>query len=376
MTMLFSELDTAVMQRALHLAASVGNTTSPNPKVGCVIAHGDQIVGEGFHVMAGHPHAEVHALRQAANLAQGATAYVTLEPCSHIGKTPPCANALIEAGIHRVVCAMVDPNPQVQGQGLKRLQDAGIETAFGLLAEQAAALNRGFLSRIQRGRPFVTLKLAASLDGKTALANGKSQWITGAAARLDVQHHRAQSNAIITGSGTVIADNPQLTVRTQTMLKPPVRVVLDRRLQSPASAQIFDTTSTPTMLFTDAHQDFSEHQQRGVTCLHWQDASQANNLHSVLTELAQQGINEVWVEAGSALSSAFLQQDLVDELIVYQAPKILGSDAISLFAFNSDETVLSQASVWETVALKALGQDIKWHLRHRNHVNEFGAIHT
>lgn len=370
----FTELETTMMRRALQLAASVGNTTSPNPKVGCVLAHGGQIVGEGFHVMAGAPHAEVHALRQAGLLAQGATAYVTLEPCSHTGKTPPCADALVAAGVAQVVCAMVDPNPQVAGQGLTKLQAAGIATKSGLLATEAAAINRGFLSRIQRQRPFVTLKLAASLDGKTALANGKSQWITGAAARLDVQHHRALSNAIITGSGTVVADNPQLTVRTQTMLKPPARVVLDRSVRSPANAQIFDTSVAASYLFTSADHDTTAFQQRGVVCLPWSQAHEANNLLPVLHTLAELGFNEVWVEAGAQLSSAFLAQNLVDELIVYQAPKILGDSAMGLFQLPADEAVLTQASPWKTVAVHAMGDDIKWHLRHTNHVGDYGEI--
>lgn len=362
-----------MMQRALHLAASVGNTTSPNPKVGCVIAHGSQIVGEGFHVMAGAPHAEVHALRQAGNLARGATAYVTLEPCSHVGKTPPCADALIQAGIARVVCAMVDPNPLVAGQGLARLQDAGVVTAAGLLSHLAAALNRGFLSRIQRQRPFVTLKLAASLDGKTALANGKSQWITGEAARLDVQHHRVLSNAIITGSGTVLADNPQLTVRTQSMLKPPARVVLDRRLLSPVDAQIFDTSIAPTWLFTEQAQT-AAYAARGVACVTVTPSQQPQFLATALRHLADFGINEAWVEAGSKLSGALLQQNLVDELIVYQAPKILGTTAQGLFQLNADDSVLSEDAPWQTVTVGSVGDDIKWHLRHKHRVGAWGEI--
>ncbi|AUZ04156.1 riboflavin biosynthesis protein RibD [Vitreoscilla sp. C1] len=370
MSMSFSDFDTAMMQRALYLAASVGNTTSPNPKVGCVITQGQHIVGEGFHVIAGGPHAEVHALRQAAHLAQGATAYVTLEPCSHTGKTPPCANALIQAGVARVVCAMVDPNPQVAGQGLQRLQDAGIQAQAGLLAIEAAALNRGFLSRIQRKRPFVTLKLAASLDGKTALANGQSQWITGSKAREDVQHLRAQSNAIITGSGTVILDNPQLTVRNQIMIKPPVRVVLDRQLKSPSHAQIFNTEVAPTILFTRPENNTQAYEDLGVTSLCWQ----GENLFEVLEQLAEKGINEVWVEAGMTLSSAFLQQNLVDELILYQAPKILGQNAKGLFDFNVQADVLQQHSVWKTHTVTPIGEDIKWHLRHSQHVGEQGEI--
>ena len=370
----FTALQTAMMQRALHLAASAGNTTSPNPKVGCVIAHGEQIVGEGFHVQAGAPHAEVHALRQAGDLARGATAYVTLEPCSHTGKTPPCANALIEAGVAEVICAMVDPNPQVAGQGLARLQAASIHTTHGLLGEQAQALNRGFLSRIQRKRPFLTLKLAASLDGKTALANGDSQWITGAAARADVHKERAARNAIITGSGTLLADNPQLNVRGVACLKQPVRVVLDRQLRSPATAQIFDTTVAPTWLFTAAELDTSAYSARGVRCFAWEDAQAADSLKFILHTLAQEGINDAWVEAGATLSAAFMQQDCVDELVLYQAPKILGKHAMDLLPLQADVSVLAQESVWKTVSVQAIGNDIKWRLRHALHVGIHGEI--
>ena len=370
----FTALQTAMMQHALHLAASAGNTTSPNPKVGCVIAHGEQIVGEGFHVQAGAPHAEVHALRQAGDLARGATAYVTLEPCSHTGKTPPCANALIDAGVAEVICAMVDPNPQVAGQGLARLQAASIHTAHGLLSEQAQALNRGFLSRIQLNRPFVTLKLAASLDGKTALANGDSQWITGAAARADVHKERAIRNAIITGSGTVLADNPQLNVRGVACLKQPVRVVLDRQLHSPASAQIFDTTVAPTWLFTAAELDTSAYSARGVRCFAWEDAQAADSLKFILHTLAQEGINDAWVEAGATLSAAFMQQDCVDELVLYQAPKILGKHAMDLLPLQADAQVLTQESQWQTSSIEIVGNDIKWRLRHASHVGIHGEI--
>ena len=370
----FTALQTAMMQRALHLAASAGNTTSPNPKVGCVIAHGEQIVGEGFHVQAGAPHAEVHALRQAGDLARGATAYVTLEPCSHTGKTPPCANALIEAGVAEVICAMVDPNPQVAGQGLARLQAASIHTAHGLLGEQAQALNRGFLSRIQRKRPFLTLKLAASLDGKTALANGDSQWITGAAARADVHKERAARNAIITGSGTVLADNPQLNVRGVACLKQPVRVVLDRQLRSPATAQIFDTSLAPTWLFTTAEHDTSAYSARGVRCFVWEASQAADSLKFILHTLAQEGINEAWVEAGATLSAAFMQQDCVDELVLYQAPKILGKHAMDLLPLQADAQVLAQESHWQTSSIETVGNDIKWRLRHASHVGIHGEL--
>ncbi|MEO6927013.1 MAG: bifunctional diaminohydroxyphosphoribosylaminopyrimidine deaminase/5-amino-6-(5-phosphoribosylamino)uracil reductase RibD, partial [Rhodanobacter sp.] len=221
------------MAHALRLAERGIYTTQPNPRVGCVIAHGEEVVGSGFHQRAGEPHAEVFALREAAQRARGATAYVTLEPCAHYGRTPPCADALIAAGARRVVIASEDPFPQVNGRGIDKLRAAGITVETGLMREPARELNIGFFSRIERGRPFVRVKLAMSLDGRTALANGESKWITGEAARADVQRWRARSSAILSGSGTVLADNPQLTVRLAEQTSPPLRVILDRQLRTP-----------------------------------------------------------------------------------------------------------------------------------------------
>lgn len=245
----FSDTDRDMMRRALTLAAEGRFSTSPNPRVGCIIAHGGQIVGQGFHLKAGGPHAEVHALRQAGENARGATAYVTLEPCAHYGRTPPCAEALIAGGVGRVVAAMRDPNPQVAGKGFALLEAAGIATACGLLADEARELNRGFLSRIERGRPFVRIKTAASLDGKTALADGRSQWITGAAARADVQRLRAESCAVLTGIGTVLHDNPRLNVRKFSTIRQPLRVILDSRLRTPESSHMIQDGQA-TQIFT------------------------------------------------------------------------------------------------------------------------------
>ena len=244
----FSATDTRLMQTALDLAWQGRFSTSPNPRVGCVIAHGGQIVGQGFHLRAGEPHAEVHALRQAGAHAHGATAYVTLEPCSHTGRTGPCAQALINAGICRVVAAMHDPNPLVGGQGFAMLRAAGIEVQSGLLETAARALNRGFLSRIERGRPFVRLKVAASLDGKTALSDGRSQWITGAEARHDVQILRAESCAVLTGIGTILADDPQLNVRAFAALRQPARIVLDSHARTPLGSRIIQDSGSATVL--------------------------------------------------------------------------------------------------------------------------------
>ncbi len=349
------------MCRALHLAEKGRNSTSPNPRVGCVISKGEQIIGEGYHLQAGTPHAEVHALAQAGEHAEGATAYVTLEPCSHYGRTPPCAQALIDAQISRVVMAQLDPNPLVAGNGQKMLELAGIQTEVGLLEEDARHLNRGFLSRIERQRPFVFLKCAASLDGKTALNNGASQWITGTEARQEVQILRAQSCAVLTGVGTVLADNPRLTVRTLSTLRQPTRVVLDTHLRTPLDAHIIDTELSPSLIMT-AITDVAQHQpylDKGVqvVCVTRQEGHL--NLHDALHKLAALGIGELMVEAGGKLNGAFLQAGLVDEIVLFQAPKILGDKAQGLFQLQ-EATVLEACSQWRTQSLTLVGADSKW----------------
>ena len=360
-TMPFTPQDTQHMQRALELAWQGRFSTSPNPRVGCVIAHGSQIVGQGFHVQAGSPHAEVHAIRQAGELARGATAYVTLEPCSHYGRTPPCAEGLIAAGVSRVVAAMTDPNPLVAGKGLAMLQAAGIVVKQGLLEHEARQLNRGFLSRIERNRPFVSLKIAASLDGKTALSNGQSQWITGAAARADVQIQRAQSCAVLTGIGTVLADNPRLNVRDFPTVRQPLRVVLDSQLRTPESSHIIQDGQRTLIITT------SPDTQKFATYANVEISKQPApiSLPEVLHELAQRGIGELMIEAGSRLASAFLQQDLVDEIVYYQAPKLLGDTARGAFLLPENDDVLRQNPAWQTVSLDRVGNDIKWVLQKR-----------
>jgi len=318
--------DSQWMARALQLAAQGLNTTSPNPRVGCVLVKGEEVVGEGWHRCAGEPHAEVRALRAAGKKARGATAYVTLEPCSHHGRTPPCADALIAAGVARVVCAMQDPNPQVAGQGIARLLAAGIEVESGLMETSARELNIGFVSRMTRGLPWVRSKVAASLDGRTALANGTSQWITGAAARQDVQHWRARSCAVLTGIGTVLADDPQLNVRIDTERKP-LRVVLDSTLRMSPSARMLQSGK---VLICTASQDAGKRaalERQGAEVLLLADASGRVDLQAVMRELARRGINEVLVEAGRELNGALLQAGLVDELVLYLAPQLLGDAA-------------------------------------------------
>lgn len=320
------------MARALRLAERGRYSAHPNPMVGCVIAHGDRVVGEGWHVKAGEPHAEVNALRDAGDEAQRTTAYVTLEPCAHEGKTPPCVFALIGAGVSRVVVAIEDPFPQVAGKGIAALRDAGIEVDVGLMESQAQALNRGFVSRVTRGRPFVQLKLASSLDGAIAMANGESQWITGKEAREDVQRLRARSGAILTGIGTVLADDPSLNVRSteiDTKELQPLRVVLDGRLRMPLAASML-TLPGETVVCHNGKADADELRNAGATVESFKGDDDRVDVEAVLSYLGDREINNVLVEAGPGLAGHLLQNNLVDELVIYQAPHIMGSETMRL----------------------------------------------
>lgn len=349
------------MQYALLLAKRGLYTTRPNPAVGCVLVKDGQIIGEGFHPKAGEPHAEVFALRQAGEAARGATAYVTLEPCSHFGRTPPCANGLIAAQVARVVMATLDANPQVAGQGLAKLEAAGIETRVGICEAEARAINAGFLQTMAGGRPFVRLKVAASLDGRTGMSSGESKWITGTPARLDVQHFRAMSGAIITGIGTVLADDPQLNVRgvadgtPTTSIPQPLRVVLDRQGQIPANAQLFNDSKS-VLLVSEGSTDVFNHINNDVE--RWQCASLAAVLDDLKTK---KQIHDVLVEAGATLSGAFVAAGLVDELIVYLAPTLLGSLARPMFDLPFLQ--MSEQIRWQTVSVTAVGDDLRWVLR-------------
>ena len=329
--MSFSDRDHQMMARALLLAECGAYTTKPNPMVGCVIARGEKIVGEGFHQRAGEPHAEVFALREAGELAQGATAYVTLEPCSHFGKTPPCADALVQAGITRVVAAIADPFHAVSGRGFEKLEAVGIQVEIGLLEKEARELNRGFLTRVQRGRPWTRIKLAMSLDGRTALASGESKWISSEESRYDVAQWRARSGAILTSDVTVKYDNPQMTVRMREAesFKPPIRVVLDSQGYLGDNYRIFDDSAESiTVHAMDVVPDYGAHRDAiAVPSSHGHV-----DLPAVLTQLAQRGVNEVQVEAGPRLSGEFLKQGLADEILLYIAPVILGDTAKPLFA--------------------------------------------
>ena len=328
--MSWSAIDHALMERALRLAERGAFTTRPNPMVGCVVAHGDEVVGEGWHQRKGGPHAEVLALQAAGARASGATAYVTLEPCAHTGSTGPCADALVAAGVARVVAAMRDPFQHVDGAGFDRLQAAGIAVEVGLMEPRARELNRGFLSRIERGRPWLRVKLAMSLDGRTALASGDSKWISGEAARRDVHQWRARSGAILTGAGTVLADDPRLTVRLDdgAGFVPPLRVVLDPHLATVARGQVREGDA-PT-LYVHAPDAKPPREMRAERIA---VAAQGGgfDLQQVLRLLGERGINEVQLEAGATLAGAFLSAGLVDELLLYIAPVLLGERARPLF---------------------------------------------
>ncbi|NMH58918.1 bifunctional diaminohydroxyphosphoribosylaminopyrimidine deaminase/5-amino-6-(5-phosphoribosylamino)uracil reductase RibD [Alteromonas ponticola] len=351
------------MGQAINLARKGRFTTSPNPNVGCVIVDDKQAcVGSGYHLKAGAPHAEVHALEQAAEKAHGATAYVTLEPCSHFGKTPPCADALINAGIKKVVIAMTDPNPLVSGNGIAKLQQAGIEVVSDVMAAQAAELNKGFIKRMVQGKPFITVKLAVSLDGKVALANGKSQWITGPEARSDVHRHRAQSCAVLTGSGTVINDDPSLLVRPEEAkiqqyplpnVRQPVRVVIDSKGVIPVDSQLLNDSHTTVIATTN-----QALQLDGNEIMRLPAYNEKVCLATLVNELGKRQMNHVWVEAGPGLAGALLQAGLVDELIVYQAPLILGDKAVSMMTLP-DFSDLSQAYSLTLAQSRQVGSDTK-----------------
>lgn len=360
--------DQVFMQQALDLANRGRFTTSPNPNVGCVIVQDGEVVGQGWHKKAGEGHAEVNALREAGDKARGATAYVTLEPCSHHGRTPPCCDALIAAGISRVVVAMQDPNPQVAGRGLHRLRQAGIDVEFGLLAAEAEALNRGFLKRMRTGFPWVQLKMATSLDGRTAMANGESKWITSSAARQDVQTFRAQASAILTTSKTVLADNPSMNVRwseltpaAQTsiggeeLLRQPIRVVLDRHRQVNDDQTLFTVAEAQTWrVVTQSGEDPSCWAKTLVVPEHQENI----DLVALMMVLGKQEVNTVWVEAGASLAGQLLQAGVVDELILYMAPTLLGTDARGLCVLPGLEH-LAQALRFEIQDIQQVGPDIR-----------------
>lgn len=365
---MFTDFDRQMMARALQLARRALYTTDPNPRVGCVLVRDGDIVGEGFHVRAGEPHAERHALAAAGDKARGATAYVTLEPCSHTGRTGPCADALLEAGVSRVVAAMQDPNPQVAGQGLKRLAEAGIDTASGLLEDEARALNPGFISRMTRQRPFIRIKIAASVDGRTAMASGESQWITGPAAREDVQRLRARSSAVITGVGTVLADRPSYTVRPDQWVltsygndrvRQPLRVILDRTLRTPPNVPVVSAPGHCLLVAGERHDGRQNAlESAGAEVIHLPASGSGIDLQQLLKELNRRECNEVLVECGATLAGAFVREGLFDELVVYMAPALLGSSARPLLGLPQLASMSEKVSLrWQDVRM--VGNDLR-----------------
>lgn len=363
----FTAFDYQMMARAIELAKKGLYTTAPNPNVGCVIVRDGKVVGEGFHYRAGEPHAEVFALREAQEKAQGATAYVTLEPCSHFGRTPPCAEALVKAKVGKVICAMQDPNPQVAGRGIKILQEAGIEVQVGLLESDSEALNPGFIKQMKTGMPFVQLKLAASLDGKTALKNGVSQWITSPEARKDVQSFRAKAGAVLSTSKTVIDDNASLNVRWNDLpssiqnqypkinLRQPKRAILDKNLVLTTNLKLFQSDGEIITISDSATEASSTQPHISVSL----DKEGQLCLDEVLEQLnKQKQINHIWVEAGATLAASFLKQNLVDELIIYLAPKFMGTDGrglINLLGLESMDQVIDL----EIKDIRMVGSDIR-----------------
>ncbi|ATM84887.1 MULTISPECIES: bifunctional diaminohydroxyphosphoribosylaminopyrimidine deaminase/5-amino-6-(5-phosphoribosylamino)uracil reductase RibD [Yersinia] len=363
--------DEFYMARAFELARKGRFTTHPNPNVGCVLVRDGEIVGEGYHLRAGEPHAEVHALRMAGDKARGATAYVTLEPCSHQGRTPPCADALINAGVVRVVAAMQDPNPQVAGRGLYKLKQAGIAVDHGLMLAQAEAVNLGFLKRMRTGFPYLQLKMAASLDGRTAMASGESQWITSPQARQDVQRFRAESAAILSTSATVLADDPSLTVRwdeldietqalyPQDTVRQPVRIILDSHNRVTPQHKVIQQEGPCWLARVEADEQLWP---ANVEQILLPRHGNGVDLVLLMMQLGKRQINSVWVEAGPQLAGALLQAGVVDELIVYIAPKLLGSDARGLCEL-AGLTSLAQAPEFVFSDVRQVGPDLRLRLK-------------
>jgi len=363
-----SGADLRFMARAIQLAKRGIYTTHPNPRVGCVITRQDQIVGEGWHMRAGEPHAEVHALNAAGEESDGATAYVTLEPCSHHGRTPPCADALIKAGVSRVVIAMQDPNPQVAGSGIAKIKAAGIDVSVGVLQAEAEALNPGFIARLTRGRPFVRCKLAMSLDGRTAMASGESKWITSTPARQDVQRLRARCDAIMTGIGTVLLDDPQLDVRPEGIeelhvvlagetQRPPMRVIVDSTLRTPVASRLLALPGKKLIATAVEHSEILDTlRQKHVNVCRFAGGDERVNLPLLMEYLAALEINELMVEAGPVLSGAMLQAGLIDELVIYMAPHLMGDQAMGLMTLPGLDQI-SQRVMLKTKDIRAVGDD-------------------
>ena len=364
-----SATDRRHMARALDLARRGLYSTDPNPRVGCVIARGEHVVGEGWHRYVGEPHAEVHALAAAGGDSRGATAYVTLEPCRHTGRTGPCTRALIEAGIAKVVAAMPDPDPRVAGQGFAELAEAGIEVETGLMEAPARALNRGFVSRHERGRPWVRCKLAATLDGRTATAAGESRWITGEVARADVHRLRAQAGAVLTGIGTLLADDPRLDVRMEDTgclappIRPPMRVIVDSRLRTPAAARVLSAPGDVLIATTGGVTTGDAARRRplveaGAEIVALPDAGGRVSLPALMAALAGRGVNEIHTECGPVLAGALLESALIDEIVVYLAPALLGDTARGMFTLPGIAAMRDRIGL-EITGVVRLGADLR-----------------
>jgi len=361
------------MSLALDQAAKGLYTTQPNPRVGCVLAKNSKVIATGWHLKAGGRHAEVVALESAGKLADGATAYVTLEPCSHTGRTPPCADALINAGIKRVVIATKDPNPQVNGDGYNRLKSAGLSIECGLMSEDAEELNVGFFKRMRSGQPWVRVKIASSLDGRTALKNGDSKWISSQASRNDVQIWRARASAILTGIGTVLADDPQMTARVQEPPLQPLRVIVDTKWRTPVRSRIMGDVSR-VLIAGDENCDPPEAlRETGVALLPLETTEGKINLKVLMLHLASCEINEIQVEAGARLCGGLLLGSLVDEILLYQAPVLLGEDAPGLFSMGVLESMNEKISL-ERTAVDPLGCDLRMRFRTKSRLSNPGRV--
>ncbi|MEO6079277.1 MAG: bifunctional diaminohydroxyphosphoribosylaminopyrimidine deaminase/5-amino-6-(5-phosphoribosylamino)uracil reductase RibD [Steroidobacteraceae bacterium] len=355
----WTDMDQQAMARAFELARRGQYSTDPNPRVGCVLMHGAEVVGEGWHQRAGGPHAEAHALGVAGSAARGATAYVTLEPCDHHGRTPPCSLALIEAGVARVVYALDDPDPRVAGQGAGRLRAAGVRVDAGLMRAESEALNPGYLKRNRHGLPYVRVKVAASLDGRTALASGESRWITSRAARADAQRGRATSSVVLTGVGTILADDPALNVRIEESDRQPLRVVLDSQLRTPSDSRVLQREGRVLILGTVDHADRRRSLERqGAEVVIVPAVADRPDLAAVLRLLAQRGANEIWVEAGAVLAGAFVRERRFDELVVYLAPCLLGGDGRPLLQLPALAS-LDDRAVLRFVECRSVGDDLR-----------------
>lgn len=357
--MSFSPADHEYMSRAIQLAWHGLYSTDPNPRVGCVIVRDGVIVGEGWHERAGEAHAEVNALQQAGEKAEDATAYITLEPCSHTGKTPPCTDALLEAKVARVVAAMQDPNPRVAGSGIQQLRNAGVQVEVGLLEAEAKQLNPGFIQRMSAGRPFVRNKLAMSLDGRTAMADGESKWITGEAARMDVQRLRARSSAIVTGVGTILADDPSLTVRLDETERQPLRVIIDTNLSTPADARVLNEPGETLIVTCSEDEDvIALLTEKGAEVRQLPSHAGSVDLHALMELLSELQINEVLLETGATLSGAMLEAELIDEIVIYMAPILMGNEARGLYRLQHIQSMQDKIQL-EIRDTRVVGTDLR-----------------